>query len=76
MSIRCRINPAVLRLLLAPLEKIYGGQAYHAIRVAALLERLSQEEDIEATLDRFDALLDGTAEESEEIENLGRSLGL
>ena len=76
MSISCKINPAVLRLLLAPLDRIYGGHAYHAIRVAALLERLSQEADIEATLDRFDALLDGAAAEMEEIEELGRSLGL
>ena len=75
-SINVKMNPAILTVLLAAAERLYQRDKYATLRVAALMERLVKEEDLDAAFVRLEGALCGTDDERDEIEELKRNLGL
>ena len=76
-SVNVKMNPAMLTVLLAAAESLYKEDKYAVLRIAALMERLSKEEAPNDALDKVEEMLyDEGADESDEIEEMKRSLGL
>ena len=75
-SINVKMDPAILTVLLAAAERLYQRDKYATLRVAALMERLVKEEDLDAAFVRLEGALRGTDDERDEIEELKRNLGL
>lgn len=65
-----------LTILLAAAQRLYDRDKATILVATALMEKLAQEEDMEAALERFEGSAFGTDDESDELENLGRSLAL
>ena len=75
-NVNVNMNPSMLTLFLAAAQRLYDRDKTAILFVAALMERMAQEEDLTAALEQLEGFSFGTNDESDEIEDLGRSLGL
>ena len=71
-----KINRSVLQLLLSASERLNQHSAVHLMHIAAIIERLAQEEDPGSALSRIEAIAFGDDNEADEIEELRKNIGL
>ena len=62
------LNLALLTVVLAAAERLNERSPTHLLRIAALMERLAKETDVDSKLDRFDDVMAGAAGAGEGIE--------
>ena len=62
------LNLALLTVVLAAAERLNERSPTHLLRVAALMERLAKETDVDSKLDRFDDVMAGAAGAGEKTE--------
>ena len=70
-----RMSLSILTLLLAAAERLYARGPAHIVRIAAIMQVLTKEQDPAAALDRIEQALYEPEHETEEIEKLRRDLG-
>lgn len=75
-NVNVTMNASMLTIFLAAGQRLYDRDKAAVLFVTALMKQLTQEQDIKAALERLEGFAFGTDDESDEIENLGRSLGL
>ena len=77
-DLKSNLNIALLVVVLSALEKLNARSPAHVLRLAALTEQLSREEDVGAALARLEqTIFEGVDEsEADEIERLRNSIGL
>ena len=74
--LNANLNVSLLTVLLAAAERLNARSPAHVLRVAALMDQLAKAGDVDATLARLEETVFGGVSESEEIEQLGKSIGL
>ena len=68
--------PATMRVMMAVMEGVHAADSTAILRICSALTSAMADDDLEGLLARLEGTAGGAASEEEEIEELGRSLGL
>ncbi|MCY4056657.1 MAG: hypothetical protein OXG44_01515 [Gammaproteobacteria bacterium] len=70
------IPRATTRVMMGVMEQVNGQDSTAILRICSALLRSMADDDLEGLLARLEGTAGGAASEEEEIEELGKSLGL